>query len=373
MAYKHTVQQHIHFMQEALNLAKQGLYSTKQNPRVGCVIVKNHTIIGKGFHLRPGEDHAEVVAIRDASSNGHDISNATFYITLEPCHHIGRTPACINAVLNANPKEVIIGVIDPNLLTCGKSIAILKDRGIKTVVGVLEEEIKRLNKGFFHYMQTGLPYVTCKIAMSLDGKIAMTSGESKWITSESARQDSQNLRASSCAVMSGVGTIVADNPRLNVRLKDFPQQDQPMIVVLDSNLRTPVNSNIFHTGNKVILLTLESSKQNRNVAKLQQQGAEIMFLPSAENILNLNEVMQVLAKLNVTEILVEAGSTLNTALLDANLVNEIVFYIAPKILGNHTQAAFNLNHVMNLNQAREFEILSCHKIDKDLRITALVK
>ena len=309
------------FMAEALRLARLGLYSTPPNPRVGCVIVKDGDIIGCGFHRRAGAAHAEIAALADARQ---PVAGATLYVTLEPCSHHGRTPPCAEALVAAGVARVVIASEDPNPLVAGRGVQRLRDAGITVECGVLEREAQELNPGFFQRMQTGMPWVRCKLAMSIDGRTAMASGESKWITGEAARNDVQRLRARSCAVVSGSETVLRDDPRLDVRVEEIDGivvRRQPLRVIVDSQLRVPATARVFGLPGDVIVATARHDPQREQA--LAAVGATIVHLPEHKGRVDLQALMRHLAKMQCNEVLLEAGATLAGAAVATGLVDEL--------------------------------------------------
>ena len=325
-------------MQNALSLAWQGRFSTSPNPRVGCVIARGNQIVGQGFHLKAGEPHAEVHALRQA---GESARGATAYVTLEPCSHYGRTPPCAEALVRAGVSRVMAAMTDPNPLVAGQGLAMLQAAGIQTESGLLEHEARALNRGFLSRIERGRPFVRLKCAASLDGKTALSDGRSQWITGEAARADVQILRAESCAVLTGIGTVLADNPRLNVRT--FPTLRQPARIILDSSLQTPLNSHVVSDGLSPTLIVTLVADENRWQPYLQYE--HIRIIRPSENRhgqIDLHDLLDKLAALGYGEIMVEAGATLASAFMAADLVDEIVLYQAPKILGNPGHGLFHL-------------------------------
>ncbi|MBL0231843.1 MAG: bifunctional diaminohydroxyphosphoribosylaminopyrimidine deaminase/5-amino-6-(5-phosphoribosylamino)uracil reductase RibD [Moraxellaceae bacterium] len=358
-------------MAKAIQLAQQGLYTTQPNPRVGCVVVKDGYIVGEGFHARAGQPHAEVFALRQA---GVQAKGATAYVTLEPCAHYGKTPPCANALVQAGVSRVVMASLDSNPLVAGKGQAILQNAGISTTVGVLEGEAKALNQGFFRRMNGGLPYVRLKTAASLDGRTAMQSGESKWITGAEARKDVQKLRAQSGAVITGIGTILADNPSLNVRPQDwsdwrYSEPVQPLRVILDSQLRTPLDAQILQTAGVVIVT--QCSMQHPQALALQALGVDVWsFTPplyqGATEV--LKQVLQKLAACGVNDVLVEAGASVAGAFMQANLVDELIVYLAPTLLGSEAKPMFELPFSQMVQQQR-LTMRDMRMIGQDIRLT----
>lgn len=354
------------YMARAIQLAQQGLYTTHPNPRVGCVIVKDGQIVGEGFHARAGQPHAEVFALRQA---GELAQGATAYVTLEPCAHFGRTPPCANALVEAKVARVVMASLDSNPLVAGKGQAILENAGIQTRVGVLEDQAKALNKGFFRRMQGGLPYVRLKTAASLDGRTAMQSGESKWITGTDARKDIQKLRAQSGAVITGIGTVLADNPSLTVRPDDwldwhYGDVVQPLRVVFDSQLATPIDAQLLSTQG--VIIVTQQSLEHPKARALQTKGVEIWSFADREG--GLQQVLTKLAERGVNEVLVEAGANLAGAFIQAKLVDELIVYLAPTLLGSHARPMFNLPLSQMAEQYR-LQQTDVRMIGQDIRLT----
>lgn len=357
---------HEHYMQRALDLAAQGLYSASPNPRVGCVLVKNQQIIGEGFHLRAGEPHAEVHALRQA---GASAKGATAYVTLEPCSHVGRTPPCALALVEAGVSQVIIALQDPNPKVAGRGIAMLNTAGIQTQVGVLQAQAAALNVGFIKRMQTGRPWVRAKLAMSLDGRTAMASGESQWITGPAARADVQRLRARSCAVVTGADTVILDQARLTLREQELGLSPEltaaallkpPLRIVVDSRLRVPLDAAFFSAENAVVASTqIPCSPAQASYWQLGTLGQQV----------DLVALIDKLGQLEANEVLVEAGPKLVGAFLQAGLLDELVVYMAPKLLGNLARPLLNLP-LEQMDQAVALAIQEITPVGQDYRIRA---
>ena len=317
---------HEKYMSMAIELARKAEGCTSPNPIVGAVIVKNGKIVGHGYHKKAGLAHAEINAISQA---GKKARGGTLYVTLEPCNHFGKTPPCTDAIINSGIKTVIAAMPDPNPLTKGRGIKILKKHGIKVIVGVLEKEAKAMNRPFTKFITSGMPFVTIKTAQSLDGKIATRTGDSKWITSESARRYVHTLRARSDAVMVGVNTVIADDPRLTARIPGV--KAQPIRVIVDSDLKTPLNARALkEKWSGIIIATCSNSKRIINYKKL---GAEVFILKRTGGKVDLRSLLRELAKRGIVNILVEGGGTLNASLLSGRLIDRMLFFIAPKIIG----------------------------------------
>jgi diaminohydroxyphosphoribosylaminopyrimidine deaminase/5-amino-6-(5-phosphoribosylamino)uracil reductase len=358
------------WMARALQLAERGLCTTSPNPRVGCVLVKDSKNIGEGWHERAGEPHAEVHALR---SVGTATRGATAYVTLEPCSHHGRTPPCADALIDAGVARVVVAMEDPNPLVAGRGIARLRAAGIAVECGLMEAAARELNVGFVSRMKRGRPWVRSKIAASLDGRTALANGLSKWITGEAARQDVQHWRARSCAVLTGIGTVLADDPQLNVR--DAGAIRQPLRAVLDGELRISPDAKILQGGNVLIYTaSTEVAKQ----AALRERGAEVVVLAGSNKNqafharLDLATVLSDLAKRGINEVLVEAGKTLNGALLSADLVDELVLYLAPQLLGDAARGLADLGELTQLEQRVELAWQDVRHVGNDIRIIARV-
>jgi diaminohydroxyphosphoribosylaminopyrimidine deaminase / 5-amino-6-(5-phosphoribosylamino)uracil reductase len=357
-------------MQRALALAARGLTSTQPNPRVGCVIAQRGRIVGEGWHEHAGEAHAEVLALRAA---GGQAAGATAYTTLEPCSHHGRTPPCVDALIQARVTRVVYAVADPNPLVNGRGDAALRAAGITVEAGLMEQEAAELNVGFMQRMRTGRPWVRVKLAMSLDGRTALESGLSQWITGAAAREDVHRWRARSSAVMTGVSTVLADDPRLDVRLPEEGVSDerQPMRVVLDGALRTPPGARLFTTPGEVLILTAVPASDPRwepRCAALAAQGARIETLPAAADGLALPGVLERLGELEVNELQVEAGATLAGELLRQRLADELLLYVAPKLLGPHGRPLVHLPRLQTLEEAPGFALVEAQPVGTDVRL-----
>ena len=317
-------------MQTALELAKLGRFSTSPNPRVGCVIAHGAQIVGQGFHVKAGEPHAEVHALRQA---GAAAKGATAYVTLEPCSHYGRTPPCAEALVHSGVTRVVAAMTDPNPLVAGKGLSMLEAAGIRTESGLLEAQARELNRGFLSRIERGRPFVRLKCAASLDGKTALSDGNSFWITGEQARADVQTFRAESCAVLTGIGTVLADNPLLNVR--GFPTLRQPARIVLDSRLRLPLYSHLVTDGQSpTYIATLEHDEDKLRPYREHAHIRILMPSETADGKIDLHHLMRLLADEGFGEVMVEAGSELTSAFLAEDLADEIVLYRSPKILGS---------------------------------------
>lgn len=356
------------FMSRALHLAERGLYTTDPNPRVGCVVVKEGKVIGEGWHARAGEPHAEVHALAEA---GAEAEGATAYVTLEPCSHHGRTPPCAEALVEARVGRVVAAMQDPNPRVAGSGLERLHAAGIEVASGLLAEQAEALNPGFVRRMREGRPYVRCKLAMSLDGRTAMASGESKWITGEAARCDVHRLRARSSAIMTGIGTLLADDPSLNVRLDEAGAVLQPLRVVLDPRLSTPETARMLKLEGGTLIAT--ASDDAEVAASLQRAGAEVVHLADGIDRVDLHGLLALLAEREINEVLLETGATLSGAMLRAGLIDELVVYMAPHLMGNDARGLFNLPGLENMSERIELEITDLRALGHDWRITATVK
>jgi diaminohydroxyphosphoribosylaminopyrimidine deaminase/5-amino-6-(5-phosphoribosylamino)uracil reductase len=349
------------YMARALQLAALGLYTTSPNPRVGCVIVKDGEIIGEGWHQKTGEPHAEIHALMGA---GMAAQGATVYVTLEPCSHHGRTPPCADALIGAGVSKVVVATQDPNPNVAGNGLARLKSAGIEILSGLMEAQARELNEGFFKRMVYGHPLVRIKTASSLDGKTALSSGESKWITGESARRDVHRLRARCCAILTGVDTVLADNPQLNVRGIDTVRQ--PMKVVVDSTLRTSPDAAILQGAKTIIACAVPDAKK---ATALEAAGAEILCLPGHDGKVDLPALLSRLAQKGVNELMTEAGPRLNGALIAAGLADEWVQYLAPCVLGAAARPLFELNEPASMQERPNWKLVDQRMLGADLRLT----
>jgi len=362
-----------HWMQRALELAAHGLYTTDPNPRVGCVLVKDNAVIGEGWHVKAGEPHAEVHALRQAGAHA---AGATAYVSLEPCSHFGRTPPCCDALVAAQVGRVVVAMQDPNPLVAGTGIGRLRDAAIQVDVGCLEQQAQALNPGFSKRMRIGLPFVRVKMAMSSDGRTAMPSGESKWITGEAARLDVQRLRARSSAIVTGVTTVLTDDPALTVRQVEgisYPSHvevRQPMRVIMDSALRTPASAAIFKQPGRTVVAT--ASRQGPQREALSQAGADIWVhadLSSATPRVDTGALMMKLASVGCNEVLVESGPTLAGEIIGRGFADELVVYMAPKLLGSDARPAFWLPGLQKMSEAIEMTLVDLQKMGDDVRLT----
>lgn len=348
------------FMAQALRLAQKGLDTSSPNPRVGCVIVKDGRVVAEGWHRRAGEPHAEAIALAAA---GESARGGTAYVTLEPCSHHGRTPPCADALIAAGVARVVAATQDPNPRVAGNGFASLMAAGVHVDTGVLGAEAAALNAGFFSRMQRGRPRVLCKLAMSLDGRTAMASGESKWITGEAARADVQRLRARSCAVVSGIGTVLADDPRLDVR----GGERQPLRVIVDTALRTtPVARVLAPPGRALIVHSVVDSARE---SALRDAGADLMHLPADDGRVALLALLERLAARECNEVLLEAGATLAGAFAQAGLIDEYRIYMAPVLLGSRARPLMELPFTQ-MSERLQLRITAIEPVGDDWRIRA---
>ena len=358
------------FMSQALAQAQNALYLSNPNPRVGCIIVKDGVVIGRGHTQRVGGPHAEVQALADAKSKGLDPAGSTIYVTLEPCNHTGRTPPCVDALIAAKPALVIVAMSDPNPLVSGKGLERLKAAGIDVRCGLLESEAQALNRGFISRMTRGLPWVRMKIAASLDGKTALPNGQSQWITSSLARADGHHWRAQACAILTGVGTVKEDDPSLNVR--DVETERQPWRVIVDSKLETPLNAKVLSgsNGSGIILVcaSLDSRESQDRSKAFEALGVEVIAMANANGKVDLPKLFSYLAKeRHMNEIHVEAGFKLNGSLLREDCVDELLLYYAPFFMGDGIGMA-NITPLTDLDQRQDWHIIDQTLLGSDLRL-----
>jgi len=359
------------YMARAIRLARLGRFTTDPNPRVGCVLVREGRIVGEGWHRWAGEAHAERHALARA---GAEACGATVYVTLEPCCHHGRTPPCADALVEAGVARVVCAMVDPNPLVSGKGLARLKDAGIETLNGVLEAEARALNPGFIKRLERGRPYVRCKMAASLDGRTAMADGESQWISSPESRRDVQLLRAGSSAILTGIGTVLSDDPSLNVRLSasDVPGMDshepvrQPLRVLVDSQWRMPADARMLGLAGKTLVVGTAHAPER--MAALEAVGAGVWRAPELDGRVDLAALMDELARRGINEVLLESGARLAGAMLTAGLVDEIQLYLAPHLMGDAARGLFHLPGISAMADRLALEIQDVRRIGPDLRI-----
>ena len=350
------------FMEQALELAGRGLNTTTPNPRVGCVVVRDDTVVGTGWHEKAGMPHAEVLALKAAGARSR---GATLYVNLEPCSHHGRTPPCVDAIVEAGVKRVAAAIQDPNPKVAGAGFAKLRAAGIAVEQGLMEEEAHELNIGFFARMTRGRPWMRMKVAASLDGRTALANGKSQWITGEAARQDGHRWRARACAVLTGFGTVSDDDPQLNVRGVDTPRQ--PLKIVVDSKFETSPSARLLKEGQTLVVGAVNDAKR---IASLKKAGAEVVIIPNDGGKVELFKLMQELARRELNEIHVEAGTKLNGSLLQAGVVDELLVYLAPSLIGDSGRGMFHMPEITELSQASALKIREVERIGADLRILA---
>ena len=349
-------------MARALRLAEHGLWTTTPNPRVGCVLVRDGWVVGEGWHAKAGEPHAEVQALNVA---GRRARGATAYVTLEPCSHHGRTPPCAEALIEAGVARVVAAMTDPNPLVAGQGLALLEAAGIETACGLLETEARELNIGFVSRMTRGRPWLRLKTAASLDGKTALNNGLSQWITGPDARRDGQRWRARACAILTGIGTVRDDDPQLNVR--DLETSRQPLRVVVDSKLETPLIARILQGGPCLIVGAVEDAAK---IELLRSTGAEVLIFPNAAGKVELKDLLDELGRRGINEVHVEAGFKLNGSLLREGLVDELLLYLAPCLIGHDASGLFNLPELTALDQKKPLKIRDLRQVGENIRVIA---
>lgn len=357
------------YMNRALILAERGMGRVAPNPMVGAVIVKEGRIIGEGYHEQYGTHHAEVNAIHRAVES---VEGATLYVNLEPCSHHGKTPPCADLIIEKRIKRVVIGNLDPNPLVSGRGKEKLDRAGIETVVGVLEKECRQLNEVFLHYITTGRPFVVLKSAISLDGKIATSSGESKWITEEAARKDVHTLRNRYTAIMVGVDTVIRDDPQLTCRLE---YGKDPVRIIVDSNLRIPLDSQVLKNqeSNRTIIAAIKTVSLE-SVCRVEATGAKVVLCESKKGRVDLADLMDQLGAMKIDSILLEGGASLNDSAFAQGIVQKLILYVAPKIIGGAASKTFvGGEGISRLDQAYPLQIGSMERIGEDMKITAYIK
>ena len=351
---------HKKYMELAIKLAEKGKGTTSPNPMVGCIIVKRGRIVGKGFHKKAGTEHAEVLAIQDA---GKKAMNSTMYVTLEPCSHWGRTPPCTEKIVESGVREVIIGMKDPNSLVHGYME--LKARGLKTKIGILEEDAEKLNEPYIKWIKTKKPFVLIKVAMSADGRIATKTGDSKYITSKEARTLVHQVRTEVDAVMVGVNTVIRDDPELTPRL--YKGKD-PLKIVVDSNLKIPKNCNLMKDPSRLVVATTTKASKS-DVQRLQDKGIRVIITKPDKGMVDLKELIKELGKSEIINVMIEGGSELNSSAINAGLVDKIMIFTAPKLIGNGKGAIGNLG-ITKIAKAINLKNPVCRLVGKDLLIEA---
>ncbi|WP_323118424.1 bifunctional diaminohydroxyphosphoribosylaminopyrimidine deaminase/5-amino-6-(5-phosphoribosylamino)uracil reductase RibD [Burkholderia alba] len=355
-------------MQRALALAARGMYTTTPNPRVGCVIVKDGEVIGEGFTQPAGQDHAEVQALKDARSHGHDLQDATVYVTLEPCSHFGRTPPCAHALIDARVGRVIAAMEDPNPQVSGRGLTMLRDAGIDVRCGLLAQEAQELNIGFVSRMTRGRPWVRMKTAASLDGRTALPTGESQWITGEAARADGHAWRARACAILTGIGTVREDDPQLTVRGIETPRQ--PQRVLVDSRVELPLDARLLDGAPLLIFCGALDAAGEARAAVLRERGAEVVPLANPRGKVDLPAMLAALGQRGFNELHVEAGHKLNGSLLRERCVDELLVYLAPSLLGADAAGMFDLAAPTALDARVQLAFHGIERVGDDLRILA---
>ena len=349
-------------MARALQLAERGLWTTSPNPRVGCVLLRDGEIVGEGWHEKAGEPHAEVHALRAA---GDLARGATAYVTLEPCSHHGRTPPCAEALIAAGVSRVVAAMTDPNPLVAGQGMAMLGEAGIETASGLMDSEARELNIGFVSRMIRGRPWLRLKVAASLDGKTALNNGVSQWITGPQARQDGHRWRARACAILTGIGTVRDDDPQLNVRAVETSRQ--PLRVVVDSKLETPLTARILQGGPVLVAAAVDDEKRAN---LLRAAGAEVVVLPNAAGKVELKDLLEELGRRGINEVHAEAGFKLNGSLLREGLVDELLLYLAPCLIGHEASGMFNLPELTTLDDKLRLKIHDLRQVGADIRLLA---
>jgi diaminohydroxyphosphoribosylaminopyrimidine deaminase / 5-amino-6-(5-phosphoribosylamino)uracil reductase len=352
------------FMRQALELARRGLYTTTPNPRVGAVIVKDGAVLGTGWHEKAGLPHAEALALKAA---GESARGATLYLNLEPCSHHGRTPPCADAIVATGVKRVVAAMQDPNPKVAGAGFAKLRAAGVEVEHGLMEDEARELNIGFVARMTRGRPWVRMKIAASLDGRTALANGKSQWITGEEARADGHRWRARACAILTGHGTVRDDDPQLNVRGVDTPRQ--PLRIVVDSRFETPLSARVLKGGKTLVAGAVNEAAR---IAALEKAGADTVVIPNDRGKVELFKLMEELARRELNEIHVEGGTKLNGSLLQAGVVDELLVYLAPCVIGDSGRGMFDLPELTELSRSTALKIRDFERVGEDLRIVARI-
>lgn len=371
------------FMLQALALAEKGKYSTLPNPCVGCILTKNGIIIGSGFHKKAGTGHAEVNALADARNKGNDTSGSTAYVTLEPCSHFGLTPPCAVALVKAGVKRVVCAMTDPNPLVSGKGFDILRDAGIEVIVGVCEHQARRINVPFLYAMEHEIPYVTQKMGISLDGRIALKNGASKWITSAKSRADVQTLRAQHQAILTTAATVIADDPSMNVRTDEFPKTVKlsvpeeyvvrPLKVIVDKRKVLTLKEKIFSSSGDVLLVY---PSDNRDVSeKKLTEKINVLYVPAVNNSddLDIEQVLKYLHSIKIRNVLIESGPKFCKFMLSHNLINSLILYIAPKLLGDDAISFCKLEGYESMDEINSLKLAKCTQIGNDIKLEYIIK
>jgi len=349
-------------------IAKRGVGKTSPNPAVGAVLVKNDKIISKGYHKKAGFAHAEINALREA---GREARGADMYATLEPCSHFGKTPPCTDAIIKAGIKRVFIGMKDPNPLVAGRGIRRLRNAGIKVEIGILENECKNINEAYRKYITTKTPFVTLKLASTLDGRIATCTGESKWITGEAARRFAHKMRAEADAVMIGIGTVLKDNPALTTRLV---KGKDPVRVVVDSSLRIPISSRVLNRekGAIIVATTKDKGQKEKKIKALNAKGTEVLLLPAKDGMVDLTALIQELAKREITSVMIEGGSNLAASAIKEAIVDKVAIFVAPKILGKEGLPMIENLGIKRIKNAIRLRGFECQKLGEDILLEGYV-
>ena len=357
-----------YFMNIAMELALKAKGSTSPNPMVGALVEKGGKIIGRGFHERAGLAHAEIIALNEAGKNA---KGAALYVTLEPCTHFGRTPPCVDSIIKSGIRKVFIGMIDPNRLNNGKGVLMLKQHGIRVSVGVLENKLKKINEPFVKFITKRMPFVTVKVAESLDGRIATNRGDSKWITSDKSRSFAHRMRQDYDAIMVGVNTVLRDNPKLDT----WFSKKHPIKIIVDSQLSVPQGSNIFSGNSQVILVTLPTKPgQETENRKMLGQKAKILEVKEKAGQINLRDMFKKLARLEITNILVEGGGTLNGSLFDEGLVDKVLFFISPKIIGGKDAIGSVMGRgISRMEKAIKLKDVALKRLGEDFLVEGYIK
>lgn len=359
-------------MARAIHLAERGLFTSDPNPRVGCVLVNDGAVVGEGWHERAGEPHAEIMALRAA---GERARGATAYVSLEPCSHHGRTPPCADALINAGVARVVAAMQDPNPQVAGQGLARLQAAGIAVENNILAAQAEALNPGFVKRMRTGRPWVRVKLAASLDGRTALASGESQWITGEAARADVHRWRARSSAMITGVATVLADDPALTARLTDNVAVGQPLRVVLDPRLKMPLTARLLSLPGQTLICTLDATLETEGAAAaaLSEAGAEVVAVAGEGDRIALPALLDLLGQRHINEVMVESGPTLAGAFVQAGLVDELILYLAPHLLGDGARGLFILPGLEQMRDRIELEIADVRAVGRDWRIRACLR
>lgn len=352
------------FMLRTLELAKRGIFTTDPNPNVGCVLVKDGHILAEGWHMQAGQSHAEVAALAKLSFPDQ-ARGATAYVSLEPCSHYGRTAPCCDALIRAGIKRVVIAMQDPNPLVAGKGIQKLRDAGVEVRCGLLQTDAEKLNRGFLKRMVSGLPFVRSKLAMSLDGRTALANGQSQWITSSQARQDVHLFRAEASAIITGIASVLGDDPAMNARVEFAVKQ--PIRVILDTHLRMPLNAKMLQLSGETWVITCNQDRSAQQ--RLEDAGCKVFWVAAHQGRVDLVQACKLLAQLEINSVWVEAGATLNGALLETGLVDEWIIYMSPCVLGDQARGLFHFSELQAMTEKIQFKLHAVRQVGPDLRLT----